>query len=186
MGVAESDYRIPGVIRALSGAPVTTQMAASSIGRGSGVYAWWARPSVFPDLPGMDNEADPDVRLLYVGRATSLRGRILRTDLRRSGNSVLRRTLAGLLMPSEHYRTEWKDGTVLVPADERRLSAWMATNLRLTWAEVGWPEEIEDELLWRLVPPLNIHGMDPDDIQDAVVAAKDAFESSSHPSDSER
>jgi hypothetical protein len=181
MGVAESDFPVSNVISVLSSAPVTTDAASAALSRGSGVYAWWARPTVFPDLPGMANPTDPTVRLLYVGRATSLRGRILRTHLRRSGSSTLRRTLAGLLMPSEGYQTMWKDGVVLVPADELRLTAWMRTNLRLTWAEHPRPDEIEDELLWRLVPPLNVHGMDADDVQAAVVAAKDAYQSSSTP-----
>jgi hypothetical protein len=181
VGVTDTDFRMQHVIRLLTGAPVTTDAAASALSRGGGVYAWWARPDVFPDLPGMPNDADPTVRLLYVGRATSLRGRILRTHLRRSGGSTLRRTLAGLLMPSEDYRTTWKDGVVLVGDDELRLTAWMRTNLRLTWAEDAYPDEIEDELLWRLVPPLNVHGMDAADIQPSVVAAKNAYEASVPP-----
>jgi hypothetical protein len=180
--VAETDPRIPHVIATLTAAPVTTDAAAGALSRGSGVYAWWARPAVFPDLPGMANPADPAVRLLYVGRAGSLRGRILRNHLRRSGSSTLRRTLAGLLMPTQDYRTMWKDDrAVLIPDDEVRLTAWMRSHLRLTWAEQPWPEEIEDELIWRLVPPLNVYGVAEGDLQPSVVAAKAAFRSSAHP-----
>jgi len=155
--------------------------AGGALGRGSGLYAWWARRDVFPDLPGMTNPADPTVRILYAGRATSLRGRILRNDLRRSGSSVLRRTLAGLLMPTTGYRTTWKDGVVLVPEDEARLTSWMRANLRLTWAEDPYPYEIENELVWRLVPPLNVVGVEPEDLQPSVVAAKKAYEASASP-----
>ena len=158
--------------------PATPDTASAALSRASGVYAWWARPAIFPDLPGMPNDADPSVRLLYVGRASSLRGRIPRNDLRRSANSSLRRTLAGLLMPVEGYRTMWTDRVVLVPEDELRLTTWMRANLRLTWAEHSHPEEIEDELVWRLVPPLNVYGVGPEDVQASVVAAKAAYESS--------
>jgi hypothetical protein len=181
MCVTESDSDIPNVIRLLCSTPVTTDAASTALSRGGGVYAWWAAPTVFPDLPGMANEADPTVRLLYVGRATSLRGRILRNHLRRSGSSTLRRTLAGLLMPTEGYRTTWTDRVVLVPEDEVRLTAWMRTNLRLTWAEYPYPTDIEDELVWRLVPPLNVSGVDESDLQVAVVEAKATYEASATP-----
>jgi hypothetical protein len=181
MGVTESDSDIPNVIRLLCSTPVTIDAASTALSRGSGVYAWWAAPTVFPDLPGMPNEGDPTVRLLYVGRATSLRGRILRNHLRRSGSSTLRRTLAGLLMPTDGYRTMWTDRVVLVPEDEVRLTAWMRTNLRLTWAEHPYPTDIEDELIWRLVPPLNVSGVDKSDLQVAVVEAKATYEASATP-----
>src|SRR5689334_12567520 len=117
--------------RLLSGAPAPINVATKGLSRSSGVYAWWAAPTVFPDLPGLPNEHDPSLRLLYLGRATNLRGRILRNHLRRSGSSTLRRTLAGLLM-SEGYRTHWTDRVVLLPEDEERLTRWMHTHLRLT------------------------------------------------------
>ena len=183
IGVVEPKFRVPNVIQVLSGTPVTTDAAATALARGAGVYAWWASPTVFPDLPGMPNPADPTLRLLYVGRATSLRGRILRNHLRRSGSSTLRRTLAGLLMPSEGYNTMWTDRVVLAPADEVRLTAWMRTNLRLTWAEHPCPTDIEDELIRRLAPPLNVHGVDAGDVQPAVIAAKAAYQSSSNPNE---
>ena len=172
--------RIEDAVRLLSGEPIGLDVAVKRLGRGSGVYAWWAAPSVLSDLPGPPNESDPSVRLLYLGRATSLRGRILRNHLRRSGSSTLRRTLAGLLV-SEGYRTTWTDRVVLVSQDELRLTAWMYANLRLTWAQDAEPATIEAELVRRLHPPLNVHGVDPEHIQAAVVAAKNAYNTSSHP-----
>lgn len=172
--------RVDDALRLLSGEPTGLDVAVKRLGRGSGVYAWWAAPSVLPDLPGPPNESDPSLRLLYLGRATSLRGRILRNHLRRSGSSTLRRTLAGLLV-SEGYRTTWTDRVVLIAADEARLTRWMYAHLRLTWAQDAEPATIEAELVRRLHPPLNVHGVDPEHVQAAVVAAKNSYNTSSHP-----
>jgi hypothetical protein len=155
--------------------------AARSVGRGSGVYAWWAPPSVFPELPGPVQPMEGSLRLLYIGRATSLRGRIVRNHLRRSGSSTLRRTLAGLLLATEGYRTEWTDRVVLCRDDEERLTRWMRANLFLTWAQDPCPEEIEAGLVRRMRPPLNVHGVAPEFLQTAVVAAKAAYNASAQP-----
>jgi len=177
-GDAPTDQaRTEEALRLLSGAPLGLDVAVKRLGRGSGVYAWWAAPSVFPDLPGPANGNTPSLRLLYLGRATSLRGRILRNHLRRSGSSTLRRTLAGLL-PSEGYRTTWTDRVVLIPEDEARLTAWMYAHLHLTWAEDPEPATVEAELVRRLHPPLNVSGVDPENVQAAVVAAKNAYDTS--------
>jgi hypothetical protein len=172
--------RVEEALRVLSGVPVGLDAAVKRLSRGSGVYAWWAAPSVLPDLPGPPNGSVPSLRLLYLGRATSLRGRILRNHLRRSGSSTLRRTLAGLLV-SEGYRTTWTDRVVLVAEDETRLTAWMYAHLRLTWTQDAEPATIEAELTRRLHPPLNVHGVDPEHVEAAVVAAKNAYDTSSHP-----
>ncbi|WFF04839.1 GIY-YIG nuclease family protein [Micromonospora sp. WMMD1076] len=178
--VPTDEARVDEALRLLSGVPVALDVAVKRLSRGSGVYAWWAAPSVLPDLPGPSNDSDPSRRMLYLGRATSLRGRILRNHLRRSGSSTLRRTLAGLLV-SEGYRTTWTDQVVLVPEDEARLTAWMHEHLRLTWAEDPEPAIIEAELVRRLHPPLNVHGVDPEHIQAAVVTAKNSYNTGSGP-----
>ncbi len=172
--------RVEEALRLLSGVPVGLDVAVKGLSRGSGVYAWWADPSIFPDLIGPPNASVASLRLLYLGRATSLRGRILRNHLRRSGSSTLRRTLAGLLV-SEGYRTTWTDRVVLVAEDETRLTAWMYAHLHLTWAQDPEPATIETELVRRLHPPLNVHGVDPEHIQAAVVAAKNSYNTSSRP-----
>ncbi|GAA2532405.1 hypothetical protein GCM10010201_34840 [Pilimelia columellifera subsp. columellifera] len=170
-------------LRLLFGVPVGLDVAVKGLRRGGGVYGWWAAASVFPDLPGPPNPQDSSLRLLYVGRATSLRGRVMRNHLRRSGQSTLRRTLAGLLV-SEGYRTAWTNRVVLVAQDEVRLTAWMHAHLRLTWAEDPEPVTIEAELVRRLHPPLNVHGVDPEHLQAAVVAAKHAYNTASGPAES--
>ena len=67
---------------------------------------------------------------------------------------------------------------VLTPEDEPRLTAWMRAHLRLTWAEDEEPVSIETELVSRLHPPLNVHGVAPEHVQAAVVAAKNAYNAS--------
>jgi hypothetical protein len=171
--------RTENALKLLAGAPVGLDVAVKEVSRGSGVYAWWASPSVFPDLPGLPNRNVPSLRLLYLGRATSLRGRILRNHLRRSGSSTLRRTLAGLLL-SDGYRTMRTDRVVLVPDDEKRLTVWMYEHLRLTWAGDAEPTAVETELVRRLHPPLNVHGVDTEHLQASVIAAKTAYNTSSH------
>ncbi|MEU4620661.1 GIY-YIG nuclease family protein [Actinoplanes sp. NPDC023801] len=172
--------RAEEALRLLSAEPVGLDVAVKRLGRASGVYAWWAAPSVLPGLPGMPNPHVPSLRMLYLGRATTLRGRILRNHLRRSGSSTLRRTLAGLLV-SEGYRTTWTDRVVLIPEDEARLTAWMYANLRLTWAQDAEPASVEATLVRRLHPPLNVSGVDPEHVQAAVVDAKKAYNDSSRP-----
>jgi hypothetical protein len=174
--------RVEQARQLLFGEPVGLEVAVKRLGRGSGVYAWWAAPSILPGLPGPPNASVPSLRLLYLGRATSLRGRILRNHLRRSGSSTLRRTLAGLLV-SEGYRTTWTNRVVLVSEDEARLTAWMYAHLRLTWAQDPEPATIEADLVRRLHPPLNVHGVDPEHLQAAVVAAKNSYDTSSRPAE---
>jgi hypothetical protein len=176
--VTQSDGFIDDAYQLLSGPPVSSDAAAATLSRSPGLYAWWAFPTVLPELPGLINDHDRRLRLMYVGRAANLRGRILKTHLRRSGSSELRRILAGLLMPTEGYRTMWKDGVVLIPEDELRLTSWMRRSLRLTWAEDPYPEEIEGDLVDRLQPALNIRGVDDTEIRAMVIDAKDRYDSS--------
>jgi hypothetical protein len=53
----------------------------------------------------------------------------------------------------------------------------------LTWAEDLEPASIEAELVRRLHPPLNVSGVNPEHVQAAVVAAKNAYNTSSRPAD---
>lgn len=165
----------------LNDTPVPLVDAVPLLPRTAGLYAWWAEPGVLPDLPGPSNEADPDVRLLYLGIATSLRTRVVRNHLARSGSSTLRRTLAGLLLPTERYRTTWTDRVVLVPEDEDRLTAWMRANLRLTWFACEQPRQHETALITSLRPPLNVDGARPGEVRDLVKAAKAAYAASAGP-----
>lgn len=111
---------------------------------------------VLPSLAGPMHPQLPDLRLLYVGIATKLRSRLVSNHLRRSGSSTLRRTLAGLLLDDERFRTRWTDRVVLVEDDEIRLTAWMTANLRVSWCEHPTPRDVEASIVGMLHPPLNV------------------------------
>ncbi|MFR9797904.1 GIY-YIG nuclease family protein [Streptomyces sp. MS06] len=166
---------------ALFTAPRPVSEAVGVLPGAAGLYAWWAPPDTLPSLPGPANPADGARRLLYLGKATRLRSRITSNHLRRSGSSTLRRTLAGLLMPTREYRTMWTDRVVLVPEDEERLTAWMHAHLALTWVEHPDPLPWEGELVARWEPPLNILGAAPGAALDAVRAARARYRDSAGP-----
>ncbi|WP_435058297.1 GIY-YIG nuclease family protein [Streptomyces sp. bgisy060] len=170
---------------ALLAAPSPLAAAISALPATAGLYAWWAPPSVLPSFVGLANSADPAHRLLYLGKATRLRARITSNHSRRSGSSTLRRTLAGLLMPTEGYQTTWTDRVILVPGDEERLTRWMHEHLALTWAEHADPLSVEMELISRLCPPLNVDGAARSAALDAVKQARARYYESAGPRPSE-
>jgi hypothetical protein len=141
----------------------------------AGVYAWWASMAIFAPLPGPCHSTDPDLRLLYVGKASNLRRRIRGNHLRRSGSSTLRRTLAGLLLETEGYRMMRTDRVVLEPSDEVRLTEWMHRHLRLNWTIASEPKPLEARLISALQPPLNIDGAVPGPVLDTVTCARATF-----------
>ncbi|WFG43122.1 GIY-YIG nuclease family protein [Pseudonocardia alni] len=147
---------IESVIDELIDNPVRTQHVRTKVPSAPGLYAWWAPPAILPDLPGRLHPTVPDLRLIYVGLATKLRSRIASNHLRRSGSSTLRRTLAGLLLDEQDYRTRWTDRVVLVDDDEDRLTEWMASKLRVSWCEYPTPRDVEADVIRALHPPLNV------------------------------
>ncbi|MBP2520902.1 MULTISPECIES: GIY-YIG nuclease family protein [Rhodococcus] len=149
----------------------------STLPAAPGLYAWWAAPEVFPQLPGPTHPTNAGMRLLYVGLATNLRRRVISNHLRRSGSSTLRRTLAGLLLDAEHYRTRRTDRVVLVDEDEIRLTAWMRAHLQLTWCLHPTPEAVEAPVIEQWAPPLNVaHARGP--ARAVIEAARAAYSAS--------
>jgi hypothetical protein len=181
MTVPAVPHQVEALIDGLNGAPTVIADALQRLPRVAGLYAWWAEREVLAGLPGPANGADPTFRLLYLGIATSLRSRIASNHLARSGSSTLRRTLAGLLLPMERYETTWTDRVVLVAKDERRLTAWMQDNLRLTWFACDEPRRHESALITELRPPLNIEGAEQGDVRDVVTKARMAYTASAGP-----
>jgi GIY-YIG catalytic domain-containing protein len=147
----------------------------------AGLYAWWARPEVLAAFPGTANSGDTKQRMLYLGKASRLRSRVASNHLRDSGRSTLRRTLAGLLMPTEGYRTTWTDRVVLIPEDEARLTRWMHQHLALTWSEHEDPVPLETELISQLHPPLNVDGAKHGSTRDSVKQARAFYYASAGP-----
>lgn len=150
----------------------------STLPTASGLYAWWAAPEAFPQLPGPAHPTEPGVRLLYVGLATNLRRRINSNHLRRSGSSTLRRTLAGLLLDTEGYRTRRTDRVVLVDDDEIRLTAWMHTHLRVSWCLHPNPADVEASVIEQWAPPLNVAHTTVGTVLDVITAARAAYNTS--------
>ncbi len=168
-------------VRNLCGPPAPLTDAGARLTASPGIYAWWGPDSIFPELSGPANAAVPSVRLLYLGIATRLRRRIMSNHLGRSGRSTLRRTLAGLLLDEEGYRTTWTDRVVLVPDDEPRLTAWMHQHLSLTWVVYPVPRSIERQLIAQLRPPLNVEGAERDASREAIQKARAAYRASAGP-----
>jgi hypothetical protein len=145
-----------------------------------GLYAWWAPPAILPELVGAAHPTVPNLRLLYIGLATKLRSRLASNHLRRSGSSTLRRTLAGLLLDEQDYRTRWTDRVVLVDEDEARLTDWMGINLRVSWCEHPTPRDVEGDIIRTLRPPLNVdHASGP--AVDIIKAARRRYYDSAGP-----
>ncbi|MBL7497263.1 GIY-YIG nuclease family protein [Frankia sp. CNm7] len=179
-GVAVDGGPLERVVRELCGRPSDLADAAM-LPAEPGLYAWWASVTVFPELPGQPNLIIGDARLLYLGIATRLRTRVVSNHLARSGSSTLRRTLAGLLLAQEGYRTRWTDRVVLLPDDEIRLTTWMHQHLRLTTALHPEPRAIERQLIERLRPPLNIEGTAAGATRTVIQAARKAYNASAGP-----
>lgn len=131
-------------------------------------------------LPESTGRQPAGVRLLYLGIATRLRKRIASNHLARSGSSTLRRTLAGLLLAQEGFRTQWTDRVVLLPDEEIRLTTWMRQHLRLTTALHPEPRTIERQLIELLRPPLNIEGTAPGAARTKIQNARKAYRASAH------
>jgi len=146
----------------------------------SGLYAWWAPLAVLPTLVGPVHPSEYEVRLLYVGIAAKLRSRLGQNHMKRSGSSTLRRTLSGLLLDEQGFRTRWTDRVVLVDEDELRLTSWMTAHLRISWCEHPAPRDVEAAVIERLAPPLNVdHASGP--TRDAIKAARRKCRASAGP-----
>ncbi len=171
---------VDAVIADLMKPPIVPNEIAAQVPREPGLYAWWAHPTSLPAMPGLAHPDDPGLRLLYVGLATSLRSRLGQNHMRRTGSSTLRRTLVGLLLDEEGYRTRWTDRVVLVDEDEGRLTEWMTTNLRVSWCTHMEPRQVEGDVIRVLRPPLNVdHASGP--VRDAVKIARTRYHRSAGP-----
>lgn len=164
----------------LLSSPHGLDAAVTALPATAGLYAWWAPPDVLAPSPGRPTRAMPDSEL-YLGKAGRLRSRIASNHLRDSGRSTLRRTLAGLLVPTEGYRTTWTDRVVLIPEDEQRLTHWMHQHLTLTWSEHADPVLLEKELISQLHPPLNLDGAEHGTTRDRVKQARAFYYASAGP-----
>lgn len=126
------------------------------IPKAPGVYAWYF--SLAPAGTPIDACVVVDGHsLLYVGIASNLHKRILRQHLRWPARSTLRRTL-GVLLEQELALVVRKNRDSFDYGEtEARITEWMASCARLTWAEHDAPRLVESSIIHALQPPFNMH-----------------------------
>lgn len=136
-------------------------LTASQVPAGPGLYAWWHAPGLLPRIRqragGPTVSANGRYELAYIGIATSLRQRLLRSHLGSStGSSTLRRALGAWLGTDLGWVTEWRSERVQHDsASEAAITAWMSQNLFVTWTEHPRPRDVELIVIAALGPPLN-------------------------------
>jgi hypothetical protein len=140
---------------ALTAVPGDLDAIVAELPGAPGFVAWWAAPSVLPELGGAPHPC-ADLRLLEVGVATMLRNRVRRQDLYRTGVSRLRRIVAGLLLDELALAPTWAADVVLPRDDEERLSTWLRGHLALTWV----PDDERREHLARVVELVGSPGLE--------------------------
>ena len=138
---------------------------------GPGLYAWWA------DDEGRSTLGEPFgltlPPLIYAGQtgATSRRAGVQRVSTLRSrigsnhlsgnaGSSTFRKTLSSVLMAPLELHLSGKDR--LDEISNRSVSMWMRRHLAIVTVQVeerSTLAEIEEAVLARLDPPLNLMGM---------------------------
>jgi hypothetical protein len=146
----------------------------------AGMYSWWVDSSGAADISrGLGRQIR--ARRIYAGQTgatkwpsgttggATLASRIGRNHLRgRMRGSTFRLTLAAALADTIGLV---KESRSLDSASERRLSAWMSEHLLV--AVHPFPErdalgDLEDHVLAKLDPPLNLEGMPPTPIREAL------------------
>lgn len=136
-------------------------LGRAPVPKGVGLYAWWHLPGdlgrVTHGAPGPTTTQDGKLELAYVGIASSLRQRLLRSHLGSStGRSTLRRALGAWLGPDLGWVTEWRSGRVQhEAASEAAITSWMSQHLFVTWTEHQKPHTVEAAVITQLRPPMN-------------------------------
>jgi hypothetical protein len=174
---------LAAAVSALLGPPRRAGPVTPTLPSSPGLYAWWGAPGALPGITGPAHPTEPRWELLYVGKASSLHKRVVQNHLLGpSGSSTLRRALAGLLIPTEHWLTRWTSTrVVLVASDEVRLTAWMRTHLAVTVVVHDAPGTVEDAVIEELAPPLNVAGNTAHPAYPVVRAARAAWHCSAGP-----
>lgn len=130
-----------------------------------GLYAWFF-DQMPPTVPLSDVSTHHGLRLLYIGIAPSrpgnsstLRSRVRQHYRGNASASTLRLTLGCLLagqLGIELRRTGSTGRLTFGKEGEERLSDWMESNAFVCWVEHAEPWTIEEDVIERLRPPLNI------------------------------
>ncbi|QGG94374.1 GIY-YIG nuclease family protein [Actinomarinicola tropica] len=142
-----------------------------------GLYSWWvddagrrALGTVFDtELPGLiyGGQAGASSSRAGVERSATLKSRIRGNHLRGNiSSSTFRKTLSAVLFIPLDLRLE-RPGK-LDAMSNRAVTSWIHTHLRV--ATFGWKDRsslaaLEDDVLKRLDPPLNLMGMSPSPVR---------------------
>jgi hypothetical protein len=156
---------VEAAISALTGTPVTLDVAKPLLPKSGGIYAWWLANKKLAGVPENQHPAVPELDLLYVGIAPSgstsaatLSSRVVGNHMR--GNiaaSTLRRTLAALLLEQLGLTPIKTTTKVTLPREQNiELSKWQQEHLRLTWHAVAAPWTLEAAVIAAMCPPLNL------------------------------
>jgi hypothetical protein len=149
-----------------------------------GLYAWWSVQGSIPGVPRCSHPSE-NLDLFYVGIApkdsssqATLRSRVVDNHINgNTGSSTFRKTLASLLFEAMGWRPRFTDRPLLSVADNATLRDWQHQNLRLTWAEHPEPWDIEDIVIARLQPPLNLAGNAAHPFHGVLSSARKRFKS---------
>jgi hypothetical protein len=145
-----------------------------------GLYAWWADEAAVDTLaralgPGIEpliyaGQAGATTRRSLITRRANLRGRISGQHLRaETRGSTFALTLAAALQQRLGLRFE--SPRRIDPTSRARLSAWMREHLAVATYPVPDPSELawlEERVLDRLDPPLNLEGRPPTPVRTAL------------------
>ena len=177
------------ILKELTGHPVdlarATQLPdAGGIPEVPGVYAWWATKGAIADVWEKLHPTDSGLQLYYVGIApvrqssqSRLRSRICGNHGGNTGSSTFRFILASLLFEKQGWRPHRSPGGkyILSDDDNKALTRWQQTHLRLTWAECPTPWDIEMGIIASMMPPLNSDHNERHPFQATVTAARSRF-----------
>lgn len=132
------------------------------------VYGWYFR-KIPPYIPYKETvytrRRIKKWRLLYIGKGISLRKRIVRFHFNGDADvSTLRLSLGCLyakqlnlclyIKPSENNDDSYYFGD----KGEEKILGWMKKNARVSWIQTNTYGSLEDSVIERYVPPLNIKG----------------------------
>lgn len=184
--MASNPGAIDVVLEALTGTPVPLDVAKGREGLPTtgGLYAWWTVKGSIPGVPPCPHPSD-DLDLFYIGIApkdstsqATLRSRVVDNHINgNTGSSTFKKTLASLLFETMHWRPRLTDRPLLTATDNAALRDWQHQNLRLTWAKHGEPWDIEDIVIARLQPPLNLAGNSAHPFHGVLTSARKRFKS---------
>ena len=178
------------VAAALQAAPTpAAELSDAILPAAPGFYGWWIRPGALPDVPTTRYAEAAPWELLYVGIApgkpgsdATIRSRVTDNHLRgNTDSSTFRLSMASLLFKHESWRPQQRTKNpkkvFLNKEDNAALSRWIRKHLALTWTEQTdpWREPLEDQVISRLRPPINLVHNNTHPFYEEMCAARKRF-----------